>query len=71
MSNREKLWQHDENWKRGAKPEEQRKRGGRTVRGSGEGNVEKRIKKGDFGWKIVWVCDLCLGSSVFPGEASY
>ncbi len=43
---------------------------GWTVRGK-TGNVEKRIKKGETGWKIVWVCDLCLGSSVSPGEAAY
>lgn len=63
--------------KTGIEKQSQNSRGGGVGEGGGgqreenRGNGEKRMKKGETGWKIVWVCDLCLGSSVSPGEAAY
>lgn len=36
-----------------------------------EEEVEKRMMKKETEWKIVWVCNLCLGSSVSPREAAH
>lgn len=56
-----------------AKPEEQRRGGGGEEgrkREENRGNGEKRMKKGESGCKVVWVCDLCLGSCLSPSAAA-
>lgn len=65
------MWQHDEERNREVKARgaKRRRRDGETKRR--RGRVLKKMDEGGVSrGKVVWVCDLCLGSSVAPSEGA-